>query len=345
MSGVKAYKCLNCKAGLSFHPPSQKWKCGYCYSEFDKTQLDEAGPEAQEMLEEEPAPELDAYRCTSCGAELVTDATLAATHCLYCKSPAVIKTRFEGKFKPKSVIPFYLTQEQAEELYREWLKDKRFVPDEFKAADTISEIKGVYAPYWLFNCQAVGKIEGEATESNTYVMGDYRITNTKHYQVVREGKYDYDRVPVDASKKLREDLMLAIEPFDYRSMTDFSLQYMSGFLAEQYDISPEEAEKIMTGRVEDHTLEQLRREVSGYGSFQLKNKEINLKDKAHAYAMLPVYVLVHPYQGKEHLFMINGQTGKIWGEAPVSRQKQMSFAGMVFAAVWVLGVLGGALLV
>lgn len=111
-------------------------------------------------------------------------------------------------------------------------------------------------------------------------MGDYRITNTKHYQVVREGKYDYDRVPVDASNKLREDLMLAIEPFDYRSMTDFSLQYMSGFLAEQYDISPEEAEKIMTGRVEDHTLAQLRREVSGYGSFQLKHTRLEEDDSS-----------------------------------------------------------------
>jgi len=344
MSGVKAYRCLNCGAGLEFHPPSQKWKCHYCFSDFEKQQLDAAGQEAEAAPENE-ATELDSYHCQNCGAELVTDATLAATHCLYCLSPTIIKTRFAGEFKPQSLIPFYLTKEQAEGIYREWIAKKRFAPDEFKTADEISKITGVYAPFWLFDCQVSGRIDGEGTRSNSYVMGDYRVTNTKYYQVVRAGDYRYERVPVDASMKLDDELMKAVEPFDYSALTDFSLQYMSGFTAEKYDKPADEAEKIMAQRVESQTESQLRREAGDYSSFRIRDKAFTLKDKSHAYSMLPVYVLVDQYNGKEYLFMINGQTGKVCGEAPVSNTKRMTFAGIVFAAVWLLGVLGGALIV
>ncbi len=345
MSGVKAYKCLNCKAGLEFHPPSQKWKCHYCFSEFEKAQLDEAGSAAEESLEEGDKPELDSYHCNSCGAELVTDATIASTHCLYCKSPTIIKTRFAGSFKPRHLIPFYITKEQAEEIYREWISKKKFAPEEYKSAEEIKKITGVYAPYWLFDCDVEGRIAGEATQSSSYNSGSHQVTNTKHYQFLREGRYRYEKVPVDASRKLDEELMHFIEPFDYGALTDFSLQYMSGFMAEKYDIPAEEAEAIMTKRVGESAEQRLRSEITGYGNVQVQDRDMQFVDKEHHYSMLPVYVLIHQYEGKEYIFMINGQTGKVVGEAPISQKKRLSFAAMVFAAIWAVGVLGGALLV
>ncbi|MEN6327899.1 MAG: DNA helicase PriA, partial [Syntrophomonas sp.] len=68
MGSIIEYKCLNCKASLEFNPLSQKWKCGYCLSEFEKEQLVNNASE-EDSLNQDMA-ELDLYNCTSCGAQL-----------------------------------------------------------------------------------------------------------------------------------------------------------------------------------------------------------------------------------------------------------------------------------
>ena len=36
MSTITEYNCPNCNAGLEFNPETQKWKCNYCFSEFNE---------------------------------------------------------------------------------------------------------------------------------------------------------------------------------------------------------------------------------------------------------------------------------------------------------------------
>lgn len=341
MDSVKQYKCLNCKAGLGFDPPSQKWKCYYCFSEFSKGDLDSA---IKEALPSHDMPDLDSYSCQNCGAELITDNTISATSCLYCKSPAVIKSRFSGKFKPRYVIPFRLTKAQAEDVYRKWIAKRIFAPKEFKTKEEMEKVTGIYAPFWLFDCKVKGSIEGEGRRVSRWTQGDYRYTQTKYYRVVRQGVVEYNRVPVDASKKLDDELMYKIEPYDYRDLTDFSMQYMSGFMAEKYDVEADEAVSFMERRVDKYTEDRLRETVSGYSSYTVSNKQINLLNTIENYTLMPVYLLVNQYKGKKHLFAINGQTGKVVGDTPISFLKQLGFCGLIFAIIWFLGVFGGALI-
>lgn len=343
MSSVKEYKCLNCKAPLVFDPSSQKWKCDYCFSEFTKEQLDTADKE-EELLDKE-MPDLDSYHCTSCGAEIILDSTISATHCLYCKSPAIIQSRFTGKFKPKSLIPFKLTKSQAEEMYRKWIRKRLFAPSSFKTQEEIQRVTGVYAPFWLFDCTVDGQIEGEGTKVHSWMMGEYRYTQTKYYRVVRRGKVNYQRIPVDASKKLDDQWMYKIEPYNYRDLNDFAMQYMSGFMAEKYDVEADEANQVMKKRVEEYMEDRLKDTVQGYTSYLVKGKEMNLVDENHSYSLLPVYILINKYKEKEHIFMVNGQTGKVVGDAPISFVKQVAFVASVFAILWLVAVFGGAFIV
>lgn len=342
--GALQYKCLNCRAGLEFDPPSQNWKCDYCFSEFTKEQLDVVhGTQEKEKYEEEQEqPELDVYHCNSCGAELLADDTTSATFCLYCKNPTIIKSRFTGRFRPKYLIPFYLTQVQAQDLYRKWIGKRLFAPTEFKNKEEIEKVTGVYAPFWLFDCRTNGSLQGQGTQVRTWVQGDYRYTQTRFFRVVRRGTAEYQKVPVDASKKLDDSLMQLIEPYNYKDLRDFSKQYMSGFMAERYDVESGEAINVAKQRVEQYTEKRLRETIGGYTSYHDTNSDIALQKSEENYAMLPVYLLVNKYKGKEHLFMINGQTGKVVGEAPISKLKQLRFAGIIFVATWILAVFGGA---
>jgi DNA-directed RNA polymerase subunit RPC12/RpoP len=343
MSTVKQYKCPSCSAGLKFNPTVQVWKCEYCFNEYD---LEELEPNrAAEELPEEDIAELDSYRCSNCGADLLADDTTSATFCLYCKSPSIIKTRFSGRFKPKYVIPFKISKENAKELYRSWIKKRRFAPTAFKQQEEIDKVTGLYAPYWLFDCKVNAMIAGEATRVSSYRQGDYRVIHTKYYSVERSGEMKYNMIPVDGSIKLNDQLMQLIEPYDYKDITDFSMKYMSGFMAERYDVESTDAANAMKKRVERYVEERLRATINGYNTTRITSKSVNFNEVVDNYAMLPVYILVNKYKGNSHTFIVNGQTGKVSGDTPIDRKKQVLFALGIFAAAWIVAVFGGAFFV
>lgn len=342
MSSVKGYKCPSCSAPLEFNPPTQNWKCHYCAGKFTIDQIDTVH---NEEASDQDMQELDSYKCSSCGAELIADTTTSATFCLYCKSPTIIKTRFSGRFKPKSVIPFRLVKEEAKEIYKNWITKKLFAPKEFKQKEEIDKVTGIYAPFWLFDCKANGVISGEATRVTRWRRGDYLYTNTKYYLVTRKGAAKYNRIPVDASKKLDDQFMLMAEPFHFSDMKDFSMKYMSGFMAERYDVESDQAQTRMEVRAQQYMEERLRGTVTGYSSFMVRHKNVELSNIDASYAMLPIYLLINKYKGKDHVFIINGQTGKVVGDTPISLLRQVVFAIIVFVVTWILIVFGGALFV
>ncbi len=359
MADVKAYKCLSCKAGLEFDPSSQKWKCHYCFSCFDKEELDAAfgkeeleGEEQGKTLREsskgvtsKEKEDLDSYFCSNCGAELIADETTAATFCLYCKNPSIIKRRFEGEFKPQHIIPFKLTKEQAKDIYKKWMKKHALAPNNFKRKEEVDKITGIYVPVWLFDSQVQGRIVGQGTKVRSWRQGDYEYIQTKYYEVEREGYSDYERVPVDGSKKLEDALVEKIEPYDYKELKDFNSAYISGFMAEKYDVTSGEAQVCMEKRVKDFMSSRLEATITEYSSFAAQNKNYEVRDIKAKYAMMPLYILVNEYKGKMHEFIINGQTGRVAGDTPISFQNQLLYGGKIFLIVVIIMVLGGALFV
>ena len=145
---VISFKCPNCDGELIFDPETQKYKCEYCGSKFTQAELDALQPaeseetdagaadgsdEAeQETTEQQSADtkkkegedggaEAVIYNCPSCGAEIVTDATTAATFCYYCHNPVVLGKRLEGKYLPNKVIPFKISKKEAEKRFLEYV--------------------------------------------------------------------------------------------------------------------------------------------------------------------------------------------------------------------------------
>lgn len=344
MSSIKEYSCPNCKAGLEFNPKSQKWKCNYCFSDFNEDEVDSIYKE-KEVINPEPIGDLDSYKCTSCGAELIADDTTAATFCIYCKSHSIIKSRFSGEFKPKSVIPFKLEKKEAQEIYTKWINKKKFAPKEFKSKKEIEKITGVYIPFWLFDNDVKGMINGKGTKVHTWSDSNYRYTQTKHYSVLREATASYNGVPIDGLQKLDDSLMIGIEPYNYNELTDFSMKYMTGFMAEKYDVQVKDAAGVADKRVKQYLSSRLNETITGYSSFTQNSKNVNITNMEYSYAMLPVYLLVNKYKDKKYEYIINGQTGKIIGDTPIDSASQIKFALLIFIISWLIVVFGGAIIV
>ena len=198
---VISFKCPNCDGELIFDPTTQQYKCEYCDSKFSQEELDKMSPEMcteqkaetpsgdiqDEKTGEEETQDAVVYTCPSCGAEIVTDATTAATFCYYCHNPVILGGRLEGEFLPDKVIPFEITREEAVKRFLEYVGRKKFVPKAFFSKQQIETISGVYFPYWNYQADVENVMQGEAKKIRSWTMGDIRYTETKVYHVRREG--------------------------------------------------------------------------------------------------------------------------------------------------------------
>ncbi len=323
---VSDYKCLACNARLIFNPKIQKWKCEYCGTTYTLKDL-------EDNLKNINISTYKGYHCPDCGAEIVMNENTAVTECMYCGNTAIIMERFEGEFKPSRVIPFKNTKEDAINAFSKYEKGKWFMPKEFVKKENIDKIIGVYIPFFLYNITVDGGLNVEATNKSTWTDSNYRYTKEDFYKIVREGTMTFEKIPTDASKKFNDDIMDSIEPYNYSELVDFNSSYMSGFLAEKYDINSNELLSRAEERAKETTKNILYSDITGYNNKRIKSfvGDMNLINEPE-YVLLPVWMLNVKYNNKIYTLAMNGQTGKFIGNVPISKSKVIK-AGIV---IWLV---------
>ncbi|MCL2301167.1 MAG: hypothetical protein FWC27_13580 [Firmicutes bacterium] len=357
MPSVLEYKCPCCNAGINFDSTLQRMKCPYCETEFDAEALRQFNA-VQEEQHEEPnweeggAPWDDAglqgYRCPSCAGELIGDATTAATRCPYCGNPAVLPAQLRGSFRPEEVIPFKLDKQAAVAAFGENLKGKRLLPKKFRDENTLGEITGVYVPFWLFDCRAGARVNYRATRTATWSDKHYQYTKTDHYQLRRAGEASFARIPADGSQKMDDAMMDAVEPYDYRELRPFQMTYLSGYLADRYDVGAQECGKRAERRAAASLQSELQGTTAGFGACSAESEQYWVNHARARYALLPVWTLNCTWRDKLYRFAMNGQTGKFIGELPVDKGRTAAWFFGIFGGVAALGavlavLLGGVL--
>lgn len=295
--------------------------------------------QARQQTAAAPAPSMVIYNCPSCGAELICDETTVATSCPYCDNHTVIPTRYSGEFKPDFVLPFAKTKEEAIAALKSHYKGRPFLPDTFTDGNHVKEVKGVYVPFWLFDGSASGSASFEATRSRTYLSGNYRVTETDHFDVYRSGSISFLGIPVDASTKMPDDYMDSIEPFDYRALVPFSPAYLPGYLADKPDVDVEACGERADARAEVTVLDNLRDTVVGYEMVLERGSSTGVVRERSHYAMLPVWMLSTRWEDAPYLFAMNAQTGKMVGDLPVDKRKKRRAQTLIFLVSFVICLL------
>ena len=251
--------------------------------------------------------------------------------------------QFAGDLKPDLVIPFKLDKKAAMEALKRHYSGKRLLPRVFADENHLREIKGVYVPVWLFDADAQADLRWKATRTRTWSDSNYIYTETQHYSVIRGGTIGFHRVPVDGSSKMDDALMESIEPFDFSETVDFQTAYLSGFLADKYDVNSEQSVDRANERVRRSTEEAFTATVGGYSTMIPVSSHVNLQNGAAKYALYPVWLLTTEWQGKNYIFAMNGQTGKFVGDLPLDKAAYTKWlfgiAGAVSAACFAISYL------
>ncbi|MBE6647898.1 MAG: hypothetical protein E7614_00070 [Ruminococcaceae bacterium] len=352
MSEVMEYKCPCCGGSIEFQSSIQKMKCPYCDTEFEMETLKSYDNVLNDSKEDEMTwqtsekstfaeddNDLSVYVCNSCGGEIVTENVTVATNCPFCDNPVVMARGVSGDLKPDYVIPFKLSKADAKKGFLNHLKGKILLPKLFKDENHIDEIKSIYVPFWLFDADVHASAFYKGTRVRSWTSGNYRYTETSHYAITREGNMGFERVPVDGSKKMPDELMESIEPYDFSKAVDFHTAYLSGYLADRYDVDAEMSIPRANNRIKNSAEKMLRDTVFGYTTVVPQRNNVSLSNQENKYALLPVWLLNTTYKGQRYIFAMNGQTGKFVGNLPIDWGAFWRwFAGLFvgFSAIFIL---------
>ena len=254
-----------------------------------------------------------------------------------------MKGQFSGDLRPDYVIPFKLDKKAATEALKAHYKGKKLLPKVFKDENRIKEVKGVYVPFWLFGADVDGFVNYKATRVRAWSDSNYNYTETRYYNVIRAGHVGFDNVPVDGSSKMDDTLMESIEPFDLSDAVDFQTVYLSGYLADKYDVDADSSIERANERIRHSTEEAFYDTVQGYTTVTPVNSHIHLQNGTAKYALYPVWILNTKWNGQTYTFAMNGQTGKLVGDLPMDkglfRKWLFGVAGAVSAAAFALSYL------
>jgi DNA-directed RNA polymerase subunit RPC12/RpoP len=347
MSDLKEYKCPCCGGAIEFNATTQSMACPYCGTEFDIATLQSFEQELQQDGSDDmhwattggtgwyqgEQESLRSLTCNSCGGEVVADGTTAATECPFCGNPVMIPGQLSGALRPNLLIPFQVDKEAAKAALRNHYKGKLLLPKVFKDENHIDEIKGIYVPFWLYDTDTQASVRYKATTLRTWSDSRYDYTETCYYAVRRGGSVGFEKVPVDGSTKMEDDLMESIEPFDCTKALPFHTAYLSGFLADKYDVDSAASIERANQRIKRSTEDAFRSTVQGYTTVIPEASSVSFRNGAAHYALYPVWLLNTKWNGKTYTFAMNGQTGKLVGDLPMDKAVYNKWFSGIAAAV------------
>ncbi len=286
------------------------------------------------------------FVCNSCGAAVITDTNTSATFCAFCGSPAIIPERLVDARKPDYVLPFKYGRNKAIDSFFNWCKAGRFTPIDFVKNENVEKMTGLYVPFWLYNSVVDMDYQATGTKVSSSTSGSKTTTTTKYFAIKRKRKVCWKMVPFDGATHIDDKQMELIAPYDYAAIQKFDMMYLSGFFADRYDLPADRLEENLKKKISAYVEKIFKDSVKGYNSVTgTKNDSAFFKPDV-SYALLPVWILNYKYMGKTYTFAMNGQTGKIAGEYPISRVKLLLLALAILPAAAILFklVVGGVVL-
>lgn len=344
-----AYKCPNCNADIKFSAKEQLFHCEYCDSSFTEAEMKQIAAQQEEYAAQRPQEELNTdedfaehtqiYHCDSCGATIMADQNTAATFCYYCHNPVILTGRVSGEFRPSYVLPFQIDREAAVGHFQKWCKEHWFLPGDFLSAAQQEKIVGLYVPFWVTDVDVNGEMDALGRIVRSWTSGNYRYTETREYAVARKAKIVLRGLPADGASHIDDDLMEAVEPFDYKAVKPFAMQYLSGFFAEKYDMDFSAMFPRIQQRAVQASDQLLRSTMKNYTSVSVTRTDIKVMSTQWEYMLLPVWFMTYKYGGKVYEFALNGQTAKFVGNPPLSKGRVAAFCtgiGLLAALIAVI---------
>ncbi len=325
--------CPSCGSELAYSAELTGLHCDYCgfFSELDRASDKIVERSLAEVAAQEIhySPEDDGQKvveCQNCGARYMLDADQVQVVCGFCGSTRVNEEAFSHRFiRPVGIIPFYISRREAEQRFRKWVSRGFFQPNALKRLARLKKLHGIYLPFWTYDAQTESDWQGEAGYyyyvNRTRMVGGKRVT-TRVRKVRwrhRSGhlSHFFDDVLIPATGGLQVADVQRIEPYRLNELINFDVRYMLGWEAEVYSIGVDKGYELAAREMDRRIRQMCSAQLGGdtQRNLHVQSRKFNQTFK---HIVLPLWMASYTYRNKTYRFFINGQTGKIVGDKPVS---------------------------
>lgn len=355
----RQFPCKQCGANLQFAPGTLSLKCPYCGAMNEippaagedgaAQRVEELGLNQyfQDCCADEDMQERVTVRCTTCGAETTLAPNVTADRCPFCGTGIVAEGSSKKIIRPKSLLPFHVTKDQATGQFRTWIGGLWFAPSELKNRAEAAQIAGVYIPCWTYDANTQSDYTGQrgdhyyVSESYTTVENGKTVTRTRQVQRTRwsfaSGRVEnaFDDLLVLASRSLPPKLAEALEPWDLEQLVPYRDEYLSGFVAESYQVSLPEGFEVAKGIMAGEIDSTVRRDIGGDVQ-QVSSVDTHYFDVTFKHALLPVWISAYRFHDRTFRFLVNARTGEVQGERPYSAVKITLFVLSILLAIGIV---------
>lgn len=280
----------------------------------------------------------------------MVDAGLRTTKCPYCASPQIVqRPPQEGRAEPVFTLGFALGEAPARERVKGWLQSRGFFRHPALKKAEIVDLKGIYVPAFLYTATAHARYRAEIgenyQETETYTTTDSKgntvtrtrtVTKTEWRDLAGELTAYVADVLVTASRGIGNAELEAVEPYDLVQMRRFSPALLSGWIAEEPSLHPQECMQLARSEAQSHVGKRLDAFMPGDSHRNLQF-ETRLENEAADLVHVPMWVLAarHDPQKPPVRILVNGQSGKVVGTAP------LAWLRIVLVTLLVLAVIAG----
>lgn len=345
----QASQCPGCGATLEFNPKLGQLSCPYC----DRTvQLNSAQISVEEQNLEhwqngQTQTQLSAQavevECRSCHAQINFEPPEVAGDCLFCGTHITAQAHSANPLITSGgILPFGVSQKESRQKLAQWLKTRWFAPSSLKQLAQHESLKGVYLPFWTYDCHTSTRYTGKRgthyyvtktrqvkDSDGKFVTETYEECKTQWWSVSGQVSRFFDDLLVPATKTVDECHLKDIGPWSLKLLVAYDSKYLQGFRAQRYQVDVDDGFKEAQALMRSHITSDIKCDIGG-DEQRIDSQSTTYRNKTFKHVLLPVWIASYRYKNRSYQVLINGETGKITGERPFSPVK---IAGAIAASI------------
>lgn len=335
VSARRKFSCPGCGGEAEWNPGQSALVCPYCGT-TSPAQLEEAPDGSAVIVEHDLAQALrsipddqrgwqmarTSVRCQSCQAISVLEPEKVSQACDFCGATALVAEHEQKQpFRPESLLPMKVTNGEAREALRSWLKSHFWAPSDLGKKALTDQVRGLYIPYWTFDAQAraVWTAESGTYYYETRFEGGKmkRVRKTRWSPASGQLDHFFDDQLIAASRGVHGQLLHEVEPFDTARVVPYSAHYLSGWVVERYQIDLVAAAASSRSRMQS-TLEGMCGSAVPGDTYRNLEVHATYSRQTFKHVLVPLWLLSYRYGKKTFQAAINGDSGRVAGEHPIS---------------------------
>lgn len=336
LDNASQFPCKDCGANLQFAPGQESLSCPYCGAhneiKIKKEKVQENDfYKTLEMLDNTAETEEKPFvKCNVCSAQIEQVANIVSSDCPYCGSALVTTTQSVKRIKPKSLLPFKITSNEAKRSFKEWIKGLWFAPNNLKKIHKLdNKLNGMYMPFWTYDSDTITHYTGArgtyyyVTKTRTVMRDGKSVTETYQERRTRWTNVsgtvyeNFDDILILASHSLPRKYADELDPWDLQNLVPYQDQYLAGFKTESYQVDLKSGFKMAKNIMDDEIRQSIRYDIGG-DEQRIYSVSSIYNDITYKHILLPVWVCAYRYKEKVYRFLVNARTGEVQGERPWS---------------------------